>query len=334
MAGQCALSSPVRVGCLAHRREIVEWHKLYGARCQSPILVVRTCSDPVITLSRAILTGRIPAPSSAGATSAVRSTRRAAKLPNGSWWTGYVAVLTQTPSTCTNIGLFTLNALLGTPDAPPATLVVSGPNFGRNTGTAFSVSSGTLGAALAGSLGGVHGVAISYGHFATNPPTLEPRDNVPKLSKEECTEVTALACKYCVSILQQLWDGWANDAQVQVYSINVPLCETLKVPKVCWTRIWHSQHVQQYPLPSEGREDAARLLPLGVPIHAVQQEANASYLDFRPNLARSMRPVGDEPLEEGTDAWAICHGYIGISRLVACFEQVRSDDVAPPTCSL
>ena len=162
MAGQCASSSPARVGWLAHRREIMEWHKLYGPRCQSTILVVRTCSDPVITLSRAILTGRIRAPSSAGATIAARLTRRVAKLPSGSWWMAYVAVLTQTPSTCTNIGLFTLNALLGTPDAPPATLVVSGPNFGRNTGTAFSVSSGTLGAALAGSLGGVRGVCLLY----------------------------------------------------------------------------------------------------------------------------------------------------------------------------
>lgn len=213
-------------------------------------------------------------------------------------------------------------------------LVVSGPNFGRNTGTAFSVSSGTLGAALAGSLCDVRGIAISYGHFTSSPPTLDGRKDAPPLSAEERTEAHALACKHTVSIIVQLWDRWPHDAKVQTYSINVPLCERLRAPRVCWTRVWESRHVQQYVLPNEPHDkDAQRVRPLGVSPHPVQHAEHGSYLDFRPNLARAMRPVGDEPLEEGTDAWAMCEGYIGISRLVASFEQVDGAGVAPPTCS-
>lgn len=241
--------------------------------------------------------------------------------------------LTKTPSTCTNIGVFTGNALFQTPDAPLISLVIAGPNYGRNTGSAFSVSSGTLGGALAGSLCNVRGIAISYGHFASNPPTLEPRKDVPPLTAEERTEATALACKHCVHIVEQLWARWDADACVHTYSINVPLCEHLHKPTVCWTRVWHSQHVQQYLLPSQTHLDSQqRLLPLGIPVHSVQKVKEGSYLDFQPNLARAMHPVGDEPLEEGTDVWAVCKGYIGIARFVACFEQVSSQGIAPPTC--
>lgn len=244
----------------------------------------------------------------------------------------YVPPLTQSPSTCTNVGLFTGNDLFDTPDAEPISLVISGPNFGRNTGTAFSVSSGTLGAALAGSLSGVRGIAISYGHFATAPPTLLPRENVPKLSPEACTEMTAMATHCCTSIVQQLWDRWDSDADVRVYSINVPLAETLRQPTVCWTRVWESRHAKLYAVPQLDSAGAASpAVPPGAATDTTSTHTRGVFLDFKPNVAGALRPGAGVPLEEGTDVWAICNGYIGIARFVAGFTQVDSGSIPPPT---
>ncbi|CAO1637722.1 unnamed protein product [Parajaminaea phylloscopi] len=77
------------------------------------------------------------------------------------------------PTTCANVGLF--NQSLVRPNAPakPFDLCLSGPNFGRNTGAAFCLSSGTLGAAQAASLSHVKAIALSYGHFAVVPKAIQ-----------------------------------------------------------------------------------------------------------------------------------------------------------------
>jgi len=51
-----------------------------------------------------------------------------------------------TPSTCTNIGLYHVAR------ESNFDLVISGPNFGRNSSTVFTLSSGTIGAALEAAL--------------------------------------------------------------------------------------------------------------------------------------------------------------------------------------
>ena len=53
-----------------------------------------------------------------------------------------------TPSTCTNIGLHHVSGEAN------FDLVISGPNFGRNSSTAFTLSSGTVGAAMEAALVG------------------------------------------------------------------------------------------------------------------------------------------------------------------------------------
>lgn len=58
------------------------------------------------------------------------------------------------PADCTNLGLYTLFPSL------PA-LVVSGVNVGTNTGLAYFLSSGTVGAAIEGALAGVPALAFS-----------------------------------------------------------------------------------------------------------------------------------------------------------------------------
>jgi 5'/3'-nucleotidase SurE len=101
---------------------------------------------------------------------------RTARTPSGSFSTAYVPdrrellraarrgltlpshLLSQTPATCSNIGLH--NLYPGEID-----LVVSGPNNGRNTSAAFSLASGTIGATLGSTLAGVRSIALSYALF-------------------------------------------------------------------------------------------------------------------------------------------------------------------------
>lgn len=231
-----------------------------------------------------------------------------------------------TPSTCTNVGLFTGNELFQSDQ--PIDLVLSGPNFGRNTGTAFSVSSGTLGGALAGSLSGVRSIAISFCHFKTAPPTLDQRE-APPLTKEEFAHYASIASRQSAHICAQLWQAWDQDAEVQAYSINVPICESLQRPEVHWTKVWQSQHVQLYPLPSMP-DVPTRVEPLGVhPKENEDEDPCGPYLAFRPNLARAMCPADPKP---GTDVWAIHRGHISVSRLMASFAEVDAGTRPVPSC--
>lgn len=72
----------------------------------------------------------------------------------GKPWT----LLDGTPATCSNIALHNLYP-------GEIQLVVSGPNYGRNTSSAFALSSGTVGAAMSASMAGVPAIALSYGIF-------------------------------------------------------------------------------------------------------------------------------------------------------------------------
>lgn len=177
--------------------------------------------------------------------------------------------LPQSPTTCANVGLF--NHSLYAPKDPnaskPFDLVLSGPNFGRNTGAAFCLSSGTLGAALAASLSDVKSIALSYGHFKVVPPSIQKNIDASEqatnaaaaeASKPDPAQTSALkeersrdekapqgwknvapvapkdlvqiAHDLSVDIVERLVSNWEPD--VGVYGINVPLAWTLKDPKV------------------------------------------------------------------------------------------------------
>ncbi|GAA5908221.1 5'/3'-nucleotidase SurE [Sporobolomyces salmoneus] len=127
-------------------------------------------------------------------------------------------LLDGTPATCSSIALHNLYA----PNS--FDFVISGPNFGRNTSSAFALSSGTLGAALAGSLSGTPGIALSFGLMeGYKPPGKELVDRAVELS--------------CMVIERLFKLGWGKgENKVDVYSVNVPLMPTiLENPKVHWT---------------------------------------------------------------------------------------------------
>ncbi|PWZ03439.1 sure-like protein [Testicularia cyperi] len=232
------------------------------------------------------------------------------------------------PTTASNSGLFNQNAFFGDSDesraAPPSTttpfdLVLSGPNFGRNTGTAFALSSGTLGAALAASLAGVRSIALSYGHFMLNPPTLADRAQArgPGLEPEHLKQVAATANKLATQVVQKLWSNWSNEPDVGCYSVNIPLAETIiRQPEFIWTRIWENRYGPLFAADSTSNYSSP---PAPQPPSAPEPRHS---LHFAPNMASLLRP---KSLPRGTDVWAIQNGYISITRLRPNFMEVDND---------
>ena len=119
-----------------------------------------------------------------------------------------------TPASCVQIGLYHFFK-----DRGPVDLVVSGPNYGRNTTAVFALSSGTLGGALEAAVCKRRAIALSYAFFSRN------HDPV----------IIAAASRRSVRVIESLWKQWPEDGSVDLYSVNVPLLEGLEEGKVLWT---------------------------------------------------------------------------------------------------
>jgi len=98
-------------------------------------------------------------------------------------------------------------------------LVVSGPNYGRNTTAVFALSSGTLGGALEAAVCKRRAIALSYAFFSRNHDA----------------EIIAKASRRGVKVIEALWKAWPEDGSVDLYSVNVPLLEKLEEEKVLFT---------------------------------------------------------------------------------------------------
>ena len=117
-----------------------------------------------------------------------------------------------TPASCTQLGLHHFFK-----DRAPVDLVVSGPNYGRNSTTLFSLSSGTVGGAMEAATFRKKAIALSYAFFS--------RDHDPN--------VIAAASRHSVKLIEYLYQNWGSD--VELYSINVPLVEGVESRKVLYT---------------------------------------------------------------------------------------------------
>ncbi|KAK4103331.1 sure-like protein [Parathielavia hyrcaniae] len=119
-----------------------------------------------------------------------------------------------TPASCVQIGLYHFFRERG-----PVDLVVSGPNYGRNTTAVFALSSGTLGGALEAAVCRRRAVALSYAFFSRNHDTA----------------IIEKAGRRSVAVIEALVRQWPADGSVDLYSVNVPLLENLEEGKVLYT---------------------------------------------------------------------------------------------------
>ena len=121
-----------------------------------------------------------------------------------------------TPASCVQIGLYHFFK-----DKGPIDLVISGPNYGRNTSSVFALSSGTLGAALEAAVCSKKSIGLSFAFFST---------------KSDLAVVEA-ACRHSVRVIEALYKQWPTDGSADLYSVNVPLLEGVEERKTLWADI-------------------------------------------------------------------------------------------------
>ncbi|KAI9675813.1 MAG: hypothetical protein M1829_003238 [Trizodia sp. TS-e1964] len=209
-----------------------------------------------------------------------------------------------TPASCAQIGIHHLFAAKG-----PVDLVVSGPNYGRNTTAVFALSSGTLGGAFEAAVCGKKSIALSY---AYSP-----------LSHDAA--IIASATQVSVKVIEYLAANWS--AEVDVYSVNVPLVPEVATAKLLWTHIlpnhWTSgscfqevdaademERAEQAEMEiREGEGGAGEGLPAARHRH--------THFKFTPRFSDVRESV--EKSEPGNDGWAVTEGHTSITPLKANF---------------
>lgn len=123
-------------------------------------------------------------------------------------------LVNSTPASCVQIGLYHYFE-----DRGPVDIVVSGPNYGRNSTALFAMSSGTIGGAMEAALCGKKSIALSYAFSSRN------HDPV----------VIAEASRHSVRLIEYLFKNWSDG--VDLYTINVPLEPGISEGKVLYTHM-------------------------------------------------------------------------------------------------
>ncbi|KAK5044826.1 hypothetical protein LTR84_010364 [Exophiala bonariae] len=125
-----------------------------------------------------------------------------------------------TPASCAQIGLHYLFK-----DRGPIDLVVSGPNYGRNTTAVFALSSGTIGGAMESAMNGTRSIALSY--------AFDSRIHDP--------EIISAASKLSTQLIEKLVKDWPED--VHLYSVNVPLRKGVENTKILYTEMLQNRWI-------------------------------------------------------------------------------------------
>ncbi|GAA5914782.1 hypothetical protein JCM8208_005700 [Rhodotorula glutinis] len=250
-------------------------------------------------------------------------------------------LLNGTPATCASVALHNLFA----PNS--FDLVISGPNLGRNSSTAFAMSSGTVGAAMAAAISGANAIALSWGLMeGWKPPPQEFVEAATNVSRD---------------VVERLYDvGWGEgDERVDVYTVNVPLLPSIKKsPEVRWTTMAQTAYGRLFkstPHPDSTSAAASAEVNKGGPAAvAVPQgddvkptsgdESSTSARDkdelrlkdehhkeklhfvFAPDLGALINPR-PEDLVEDTDNHAIFAGAISITPIRAAFMPAKAPNV-------
>jgi tubulin--tyrosine ligase len=207
-----------------------------------------------------------------------------------------------TPASCAQIGIHHYFEEKG-----PIDLVVSGPNYGRNSTALFALSSGTVGGAMEAAVCGKRAISLSYAFHS--------RNHDPEIIKG--------ASLVSVRIVKYLHENWHEG--VDLYAVNVPLIEGIDKPeaKILYTNMlqnyWTSGSTFE---PVDAEEDASP--------EVREQGENGN--DDTQSMVKKVKHLkfkwapkfGDvygsvEKSEPGNDGWAVWKGYVSITPLNANF---------------
>lgn len=211
-------------------------------------------------------------------------------------------LIDSTPASCVQIGLYYFFQ-----DRGPIDLVVSGPNYGRNTTALFALSSGTIGGAMEAAVCGKKAIALSFAFSSRN------HDPV----------IIAEASKHSVRVIEHLYSNWDNS--VDLHTVNVPLEPGVSENKVLYTHMldnrWSSgscfeaisatasgeqPELQEQELREKGEDQLT-----GIPSSDTSTPKKRSLLQHKhfkwaPNFSDVYRSVEDN--KDGNDGWVVKEG--------------------------
>lgn len=133
-------------------------------------------------------------------------------------------LINSTPAACADIGIHHLYAHS---KGKPIDLVISGPNFGKNSSNLYILASGTVGAAMEAVTHGIKSIALSY--------AFNNLDHDYYILKE--------AAKISVKLIKKLYQQLKNSLEIDLFSINIPLVDSLNLQS---TKIFYAPILKNY----------------------------------------------------------------------------------------
>ncbi|KAG9236938.1 survival protein sure-like phosphatase/nucleotidase [Amylocarpus encephaloides] len=231
-------------------------------------------------------------------------------LPAGSSEQEEWVLVDGTPASCVQIGIYHYFH-----DRGPIDLVVSGPNYGRNSTAVFSLSSGTLGGALEAAVCKRKAIALSFAFFSMEIPK--------KIDSAHDPEIIAAATSLSTKLIQYLYDNWGAD--VDVYSVNVPLVEDVESRKIMWTNMlqnyWgHGSCFKEVEDDEGNADEEEQKIREGEDGASEEQEVTRhthKHFKWAPRFVDVYKSVEAAP--PGNDGWAIKQFYSSVTPLKANF---------------
>ncbi|KAJ5888090.1 hypothetical protein N7495_008131 [Penicillium taxi] len=226
-------------------------------------------------------------------------------------------LIDSTPASCVQIGLHHYFE-----DRGPIDLVVSGPNYGRNTTALFALSSGTIGAAMEGAVCGKRSIALSYAFSSRNHDPI----------------IIAEASQHSVKLIEYLYTNWVDG--VDLYSVNVPLEPGMSENKVLYTDMlinkWKSGGCFESTDPAEGgepelEEQRSRIASETTSSQKTEVTNNENLKGFQhkhfrwaPSLQDVYRSVEENP--PGNDGWVVKEQMTSSTKNPTIYSIVDCDD--------
>ncbi|KAI7544688.1 sure-like protein [Hortaea werneckii] len=243
--------------------------------------------------------------------SAVSSSAAAAPDEEKTPW----VLVNSTPASCAQLGL----SRFFFQERGEVDLVISGPNYGRNTTAVFALSSGTLGAALEASVCGYRAIALSFAFF----------------DRRNLSDVVAESCQQALRVCSWLSDNaaWGDG---RLYTVNVPLLKGCTEAKTVWTRMLQNEWKQGacfQELPAASAVDDASTEEAKLRKQETRNESGTStpaaesskwprrHFKWAPRFTDVYEAV--QRAGPGSDGWAVKEGQTSISAIRANFMHVE-----------
>lgn len=236
------------------------------------------------------------------------------KMPQVEWFT-----VEGSPATTSHIAFEYLSVLSPRCKGRDIDLVISGPNKGRNSGTAFSLSSGTLGAALEvamkakGNKKPLPIIALSYALKAW-----------PHWENEQVVRASEVA----VGVINNLYENWPANGEVEIYSINVPLVlSSPSSPVVHSTSVNASTHYPNlYRCNSNSSSSSTTTTCSSSSSNSKKRKNSEEEKTAHPvhNFSFGLLDLSAMVETPGTDAWCVTNGYVSVTPFLARYQESHS----------